>query len=183
MAAVRKKYVITTRYGKEEFAERELGDSVFPFDENVEIHRTRFGGVLVLYTSLNLDELLRALSTHPPATVERVVKVDFCCKIASVSELSRCLVNGLRGFGSERCSDILFGRKGALGDDGVRLIVNVVRNFLRYSKESELVLHVEPVNDEVCFGIMKRGIDKVARIRAKKIGIISHLLKGKKYRY
>ncbi len=156
------KYVLTVKYGKEKRAELEVGDSVFPYDINVRISRTRFKGVLVLETTLGFNELISVLSTYPPSVLERVVPVDKCFKINSnlVSEL----LNYVR---TKEFSKIRFGRYGSLGHELVKEI-NALLNNLR-SINSNKVLHIEPINDEVCVGVIDEGRDKFYIIRNRKI--------------
>ncbi|MCD6428817.1 MAG: hypothetical protein J7L12_04300, partial [Desulfurococcales archaeon] len=159
-------YVVTVKFGKEDFSARELGDAIFPYDSNVLVVKTKFKGVLLLYTNLSFPELLRVLAVFPPAYVERIVKVDFCCP---VDEARECVTEQLTQkriqYGTVR-----FGRIGSLGRELAREIENLLIRYRNCGNSN--VLHVEPINDHVCFGVMVRDADKFYLIRKKRIGML-----------
>ncbi len=156
--------MITVKYGKEGRGELEVGDALFESDPNLKIRRTRFGGVLTLHTTLNYDEVLSKLTAHPPATVERVVKIDFCCKLGE--DLVSCLINSLRGrkagFGT-----IKIGRKGSLSDKELREIKDCLRGLI--SEGDNRVLDIEPIDNSVCYGIFREGLDKAVTEARKRL--------------
>ena len=156
-------YVVTVKFGKEDFSARELGDAIFPYDNNVLVVKTRFKGVLLLYTNLSFAELLKVLAVFPPAYVERIVKVDFCCPIDKVRE---CIVEQLI---QKRIQygTIRFGRTGSLGRKLTKEIEQLLMKNRKYGDDN--VLHVEPINDHVCFGVMKRDADKFYIIRKRRL--------------
>jgi len=156
-------YIITVKYGKESRAELEVGDALFESDPNLKICRTKFGGVLALHTTLNYDEVLSKLIAHPPATVERVVKIDHCCELGE--DIVNCLINSLRAkkavFGSFK-----IGRKGGLSNRELSEIRDNLHDLIR--RGDDKVLDIEPLDDLVCYGIFKEGLDKlVAKARER----------------
>ena len=156
-------YVVTVKFGKEDFSARELGDAIFPYDTSVSVVKTRFKGVLLLYTNLSFAELLRILAAFPPAYVERIVKIDFCCPVGKVRE---CVIEQLTQK-RIRYGAVKFGRTGSLGKRLAKEIEKLLMKNREYGSDS--VLHVEPINDHVCFGVMKRYADRFYVIRKKKI--------------
>ncbi len=152
-------YVVTVRYGKERTAELELGDAIFPHDPVVKITQTEFGGVLLLDTTLNFDELLRVLSVFPPVNVERIVPVRECCR---VEELMKCVNRLVREAGP--VVNVKVGRKGGIPGDLVKVLEAMRR------KGSTVTVHVEPVSKElVCVGVTKTGEDRFYTVREKRI--------------
>ncbi len=151
----RSTYILTVRYGKERLAELEVGDALFPADPGVKIERTVFGGVLVLCTTLQFDELLNALLVFPPTTLERVVPVMTCCDAGD--DVVKCVVDTVV---KERLrySMVRFGRRGCLSRDQLKLLERKLREFsTRYSDNTLLV---EPLDNVVCIGIVKDAMDK-----------------------
>jgi len=156
-------YVVTVRFGKEDFSVRELGDAIFPYDNNVLVTKTRFKGVLLLYTTLSLPDLLRILAVFPPVYVERIVKIDFCCPVVEVYE---CIVRHLASKNLQY-ETIRFGRIGSLGKEKAKEIEEL---FLKYREFGcNKILHVEPINGYVCFGSMKKDEDKFYLIRKERV--------------
>ena len=153
-------YVVTVKYGKEKAAELELGDAIFPHDPEVRIAQTEFGGVLLLDTVLDFDELIRTLSTFPPVNVERIVPVRECCR---VEELMECVDRLVREVGP--MVDVRIGRKGGMPSDLIK-VFKVMRR-----RGGTISVHIEPVSKEhVCVGITKTGEDRFYIIRKRRIG-------------
>ncbi len=157
-------YVVTVKYGKENQAIRELGDALFPYDEGVEVRKTRFRGVLKLVTALEFNQLIRLLSSFPPASVERVVKVSACCDLSEVGEY---LIRVLRKLAEGGFGELRYGRKGSLSSELKERIWNELRSA--FKENSDRVIHVEPLNGEVCVGLMRKDEDKFYLIRERKL--------------
>ena len=152
-------YVATVKYGKEEFAEREIGDALYPLDPEIRIDKTVHRGVLAVYTKLNRQELLNALKANPPSALERIVPIEFCC---GVSDTQECVARNMRLL-PPAVRRIRFGRKGSLHSEGVRRIKDLLKDLMDPDAEEELL--VEPLNSLVCFGIVRNGEDRFWRLR------------------
>lgn len=160
----RNTYVLTVRYGKERLAELEVGDALFPTDPGVEIKRTTFGGVLVLCTTLQFDELLNTLLVFPPTTLERVVPIMTCCDAGD--DVVKCIVNTVVKEGL-RYSMVRFGRRGCLSRDQLKLLERRLREFSTHRSDSTLL--VEPLDNVVCIGVVKDTMDKLFKEKVMKI--------------
>ncbi len=156
-------YVVTVKYGKEKFAEQEIGDAIFPLDPEVKILPTPHKGVLVIYTSLSHEKFMTRLKAFPPATVERVVRVSFCCELRSLLE---CVRNELSK-GDINFAKVRFGRRGSLSK-GKYYELNCLLKELA-STQSRNTLLVEPVNSLICFGVVEGDGDKFRLIRLSRI--------------
>jgi len=152
-------YVATVKYGKEEFAEREIGDALYPLDPEIRIDKTVHRGVLAVYTKLNRQELLNALKANPPSALERIVPIQFCC---GVNDTQECITKNMRLLPSA-VKKIRFGRKGSLHSEGVKRIKDMLKDLMDPDAEEELL--VEPLNSLVCFGIVRNGEDRFWRLR------------------
>jgi len=119
---------------------------------------------LILNTKLTFNELIRILLKNPPTTVMRIVRIDTCCKLSS--DLLKCLEEYLSRVKGDY-SRVLFGRKGSLKSEIYAKVKEILQKCRSYSSDN--VLHVEPVNDEVCLGIMKYDEDKFYKLRDKVI--------------
>ncbi len=160
----RNTYVLTVRYGKEKLAELEVGDALFPADPGVKVERTVFGGVLVLCTTLQFDELLNALLAFPPTTLERVVPIMACCE-AGRDDVVKCVVDVVRK--KLRYGKVRFGRRGCLSKDQLKLLEKKLREFS--TPHSDNTLLVEPLDNVVCIGIVKDAMDKLFKEKVMKI--------------
>ncbi len=161
----RNTYVLTVRYGKERLAELEVGDALFPADPSVKIEGTAFGGVLVLCTTLQFDELLNALLAFPPTTLERVVPIMTCCD-TDKDDVIRCII-GIVVRKRLRYSEVRFGRRGCLSKGQLRLLERKLRELS--TPYSGNTLLVEPLDNVVCIGIVKDAMDKSFKEKVMKI--------------
>jgi len=107
---------------------------------------------------------MRILLRNPPTTVMRIVSIDVCCKLDS--NFFNCLAEYLSKVKGSY-SKILFGRKGSLRSEVYIKVKELLQEHINYV--SKYVLHVEPINNEVCFGIMKVDEDKFHKLREKVI--------------
>jgi hypothetical protein len=155
-------YIVTTKYGKELRAELEIGDSVYELDPGIVIERSRYGGVLLIYTRLGHEEFIKRLVAHPPTAVERVVRVDHCC---SVDNAAGCITSWIETH-SVKYSRVFFGRVGSLG----RERADELRRLLeaRRVEGVNAFIDVEPVDDHVCIGILEDGEDRVVESARKR---------------
>ncbi len=163
----RNTYVLTVKYGKERLAELEVGDALFPIDSGVRIERTAFGGVLVLCTTLQFDELLNALLAFPPTTLERVVPIMTCCDAGKDKDnVVECAVD-IVGRKKLRYSRVRLGRRGCLSKDQLKLLERKLRELS--TPHSDNTLLVEPLDNVVCIGIVKDAMDKLFKEKVMKI--------------
>ena len=94
----------------------------------------------------------------------RIVSIDICCKLDS--NFFKCLTKYLSRV-KGNYSKILFGRKGSLRGEIYVKVKELLHEHINYI--SKHVLHVEPVNNEVCFGVMKVNEDKFYKLREEVI--------------
>ncbi len=155
----RKTYLMTVRYGKERFAELEIGDSIFPYDSGVVIDHPGINGILLVHTTLSFDELINYLLKYPPTTLERVVPIIKCvpCSINDVVSTIKSL--------KLEFNNIVFGRRGCLGRNGCKALAKALLS-LKGGGVNTLI--IEPLKDRVCIGLVKDRDDKLfKRLRDK----------------
>lgn len=140
-------YIATVAYGKEEFAELEIGDALFPLDQEVKVCKTSYGGVLLVKTSLTEDVASRLLSANPPSTLRRFTKVIFCCEIAKLVE---CLKNNITVLSRINFSSLRVSERSGISYEYIVKLLNAVEYRLTKSERS-LILSVEPFRSYVCF--------------------------------
>lgn len=141
-------YIATVEYGRDEFAENELGDSFFYLDPGVKICRTSYGGVLLIKTAVTDEEsAIRLLSVATPSSLRRLMKVLFCCR---TNDLARCMGVNIEKLSSSSLSSLRVSERSGITGRFVReLLLAVGVKFPRDS--SGYALSVEPLEDSVCF--------------------------------
>jgi len=91
------KLVVTTPVSKEEQAINEIIDILLALDENIKVEKTKYPGVILVYSSLNPHELARILYTTPTSTIIRIVPCDICVKtsLENIIKAAVTLANGI----------------------------------------------------------------------------------------
>lgn len=149
------KAVITVEYGKERQAALDIGDTIYPYDETVKVSASRYGGVLLLYSNLTFNEIIKLLRSVCQPHVVRILKVDACCQeLVDLGEISRCILDFLKAR-RETIGDIRIYERGCIKKIR-RELIDTLRHLINY-RGSDNTLHVIPVDFMICLGIMKRG--------------------------
>lgn len=142
------KAVLTVEYGKELRASLEVGDALYPHDNLVKVGASKYGGVLLLYSSLTYEEILKILKNTQLTYVRSIVGVDRCCP-ESYEELCRCIDEYLT-LTKLRIGKIKVYERGVI-KGYVRKLLNRLKNAL--DAESDLKLYIVPIDYKVCLGI------------------------------
>ncbi len=140
-------YVATVTYGKEEFAELEIGDAFFSLDPEIKVCRTSYGGVLLVKTSLTEDIATKLLLANPPSTLHRFMKVIFCCESTRLAE---CLRNNITVLSGINFSSLRVSERSGVSHEYIVELLNTVGYRLSRGKQG-LTLSVEPFRSFVCF--------------------------------
>jgi len=153
------KAVITTRYGKESQAALEVGDLLYPHDPLVKIGRSAYGGVILIYSSLEFDKIITILRGSTLVHVRRIIRVDRCCP-SDREGLIKC-VNEFLSNTPTKILHIKISRRGS-----IKKYVNELRGAIKvvFDKSSNNVLHIEPINSKVCIGIMRVNEDRLMKV-------------------
>lgn len=141
-------YVATVEYGREEFAENELGDSFFYLDPGVRICRTSYSGVLLIKTVVtDEDSVIRLLKAATPSSLRRMMKVFFCCR---TSDLTYCVNANKERLSDPSLNFLRVSERSGITSRFVRDLLSAVGvKFPRGG--SGHVLSVEPLENSVCF--------------------------------
>ncbi len=142
------KAVLTVEYGKELRASLEIGDILYPYDSTVKVGTSKYGGVLLLYTSLTYEDILKVLKASPTTYIRSIAKVDTCCP-EPFEELIRCVNEYLTQI-NLKVGKVKVYERGAVKKYGKELL-NSLRNLL--DTRSNLKLYITPIDYKVCVGI------------------------------
>ncbi|MEM4685178.1 MAG: hypothetical protein QW133_03560 [Sulfolobales archaeon] len=142
------KAVLTVEYGKELRASLEVGDALYPYDNLVKVGASKYGGVLLLYSSLTYEEISRILKNSQLTYVRSIVGVDRCCS-ESYEELCRCIDEYLT-LTNLRVGKIKVYERGVI-KGYVRELLDRLKNVL--DVRSDLKLYIVPIDYKVCLSI------------------------------
>lgn len=143
-------YVATTRYSKEERASLEIGDTLYPYDNRVEVLVPDIKGVVVVKTSIHPELLKRLFSSYYLSAVEYVTYVLNC--VGCCGDCIDDVVEQVRRWvGSGLCyNKVRIPRFGELGRVFVEAVQAELTKYAR--KECSSSLSVEVFGRTVCYG-------------------------------
>ncbi len=149
------KAVITVKYGKEHQASLDLGDAIYPYDHSVKVSSSIYGGVLLLYSKLDFNEIMKILKTTHQPYISRIIKIDRCCP-ETLDELVRCVDEFLKSSSIKLCNVTIYER------GHIKRYVNEIndriRRFIECS-DTNLSLHIVPIDYRVCIGVMSKNAE------------------------
>lgn len=142
------KAVLTVVYGKELRTSLEVGDALYPYDNIVKVGVSKYGGVLLLFSSLAYEDILKILKSTSISYVRSIAKVDTCCP-ESFEELSKC-INEYLIRTNLRVGKVKIYERGVVKKYS-RKLLDSLRDLL--DSKSNLKLYISPVDYRVCIGI------------------------------
>ena len=90
------KLLATCKPGKEEQAEIEILDCLLPYDHEIDVERTEFPGVLLVYSSLQPFEAYRRLKRCPKAYIQAITPIQVYIR-TSVDEILKSAIKLVEG--------------------------------------------------------------------------------------
>jgi len=165
------KLVITTPAGKEDQAINEVIDILLPLDENIRVEKTKYPGVIVVYSSLNSHDLARVLYNSPTSTIIRIVPCDVCVE-TSIESIIKAVLNLTEGvFNSNTKFMVDCIRRGRRVKSSLDVekyvgweIVKRYGSKVSFSKP-EYIVKVEIIDEITCIALLKP--DEVYRKKAR----------------
>ncbi len=162
------KLLVTTPIGKESWGEIEVGNSIFPEDPDVNVFKTVFPGVLLVYSSaLEPFHTYRLVLSSEPAFLTRVVPILDCVNTHAPEDLVSRINTIIDVFArsSKELSIEIVLRGSTIKEKELRKLVFDIfrRRGIRFVKEADKVLKIESVCDCYFFSIIQRGSDRIRK--------------------
>ncbi len=171
------KLIVTTKPGKENVVENQVGDSLYIDDPNVRIVHTRYPGLLLVYTRLSPWRAFWLVNTYPIHAASRIVPIE-CCGY-NIDSALKCideLLSRPRKYGEKLGVEITV--RGSIIDRGElrnKIYKLIEKKGLRVVyKGATYELKVEIVDNIIGVSIMPWRADRISRrIREwiKRLGI------------
>ncbi|MEM4520002.1 MAG: hypothetical protein QXD94_06160 [Sulfolobales archaeon] len=144
------KAVLTVEYGKELRASLEVGDALYPYDNLVKVGFSNYGGVLVLYSSLTYEDIVKILRNTSLTYVKRIAKVDKCCP-ETLGELIICINDYLKQ-NNQKVGKVKIFERGKI-KRYVNELVNGIRDMM--DVDSNIKLYVIPIDYRICLSVQE----------------------------
>jgi len=138
--------VIRHPAGKEYWAEQEIGDTIFPYDNNVEIKTTSHRGVMLVYTSLDPLQAYRLARRETYTSINNVIPAVNCAPLQEAYETIRHALY--------QCPDTVRLDVHIRGEakevlDEEKLKELITGSGYRVNRRSPAVLHIETIYDKI----------------------------------
>lgn len=149
------KAVVTVKYGKEYQASLDLGDTLYPYDHSVKIGSSIYGGVLLLYSKLDFNEIVKILRATYQPYISRIIKVDRCCP-ETLDELVRCIDEFLKSLSIDLCNVRIYER------GPIKRYINEINDYIKYfikCGDAGYTLHIVPADYRICLGVMNSNAE------------------------
>lgn len=147
--------LMTVVFRKEEAAKLEVLDCLFPLDQGAHFLEHRFGGLLLLETSLNADLAASVIHDRPTSTLFKIIPVDSIVKtdIEKISSESLRLMDGRACRVAVEC--IRRGRYIASSSDVERHVGTLLKGTgcSINLRNPDLVVHINIIDDHTTISV------------------------------
>ena len=156
------KLLVTTKPGKENVVELQIGDALFRIDNNLKIVKARYPGVLLVYTSIELWKAFWSLMTLIPHGATRIVPVEYCIEEANkVPHAIKELINkkNVREVNVEIVVRGEYYSEDYLKNT-VKSVLKELNVIVKYKASHSL--KIETVDNVVVLALIPKGLDKIS---------------------
>ncbi len=156
------KLLVTTKPGKEDTVELQIGDALFRIDSNVKIVKVKYPGVLLVYTNVELWKAFWSLMTLIPHGATRIVPVEYCLeKISEAPSVIEKLVNEKK-VREVNLEIVVRGKH--YNENSLRGIVKSVLRKLNVSikYKASHSLKIETIDNIIVLALIPKGFDKIS---------------------
>ena len=145
--------IITCRAGSEDWCEEEIGNVLFPYDPEVRVVRTKYPGLLIVYSKLDPLRAYTISLSSEYGFVERIIPVQVYDKF-NIDALDKIL--NIVGYGEKiKVKLRVRGRRGLSMIIWKRIIELLKRKNSRHDPGSNICLYVEVIDGSFYAGRAK----------------------------
>lgn len=142
--------LVTCRVSSEKWCIEEVGNVIFPIDPGVEIVKTKYSGLLIVYSSLDQRIVYEKALRSEYGFVENIIPIDIhgVFNLDFFSEVNRLVSNNER----IRLKLRIRGRRGYSKVVWKKLIDALAEKNVFHDKSSNICIFVEIVDEQVYIG-------------------------------
>ncbi len=150
MNELRPVLIITCRAGSEEWCLEEIGNTLFPYDPAIKVIKTRYPGLLLVYSSLEVDRAYRIASGSEYGFIVNIIPIHYNGKLDD--EFYKAFLN-LVNYGEKiKLKLRIRGRRGLSKLVWNRLIDILKKKNSVHDPSSTIHIYVEILDDKVFIG-------------------------------
>lgn len=148
--------IVTCRVGNEELCIHEICNTLFPRDPNVKAEKTKYSGLIFVYTSVDVDRAYKAVSFKEYGFVENIIPVHCVLEYpVGAVEIKKCLNNAVNAVNVKTVKLRVKSRsvRGA-SSELFALFNQVLLNFgVKHEPTSNTCLFVELLESKIYVGL------------------------------
>lgn len=142
--------IITCRAGNESWCAEEIGNTLFMYDPLIYVEKTRYPGVLIVYSRLEPDKAYKYALTREYGFVQKIIPVHKICSIDE--DISKEIIELINRVEKIRLRIRIRGRRGYSSILWRKIIKVLGSKNVKHDPSSEICLYVEGINDTLYIG-------------------------------
>lgn len=158
------KLIVTTKPGKENVVELQVGDAIYFYDNDVKIIHTGYRGVLLVYTSLDSWQAFWKVMSNPIHGASRIVPVEICVQ-ANVSLIVNSLLKLVENKRVREVSLEITVRGKHVNEDELKkmLRTSLLQKKIIIRYKAEYSAKVEVIDNIAIIALIPKDVDKVSK--------------------
>lgn len=143
--------LVTCKIGSEDWCVEEVGNVLFPYDFDVEVRRTKYRGLLIVYSKLEVDDAVKILLNGEYGFVKKIIPIHIYTDLGDNGLFDK-IVNLTKGEVKVKVKLRVRGVRGLTKELWKRVIgALMVRNIL-HDPGSRVCLYIEVIDKVIYVG-------------------------------
>jgi len=152
--------LITCRVGNEDWCIEEIGNVLFQKDPEVNVVKTRYPGLLLVYSNLNVEKAYKQALSYEYGFVENIIPVHYMINFNE--SIPNDILNLLEPNSRVKVKVRLRGLRGYSSIIWKRIIEILKTKNIVHSPDSNICLYVEGVDDIIYIG---KGLCRLPKLK------------------
>ncbi len=157
------KLLVTTKPGKEDIVELQIGDALFRIDSNVRVVKVKYPGVLLVYTNAEPWRAFWNLMILIPHGATRIVPAEYC--LEEISEVPHTIEKLVSERNVHEVNIEIVVRGKHYTESSLKSIAKSILSKLNVNIKYKAAysLKIETIDNIIVLALIPKGSDKVSR--------------------
>jgi len=151
--------LITCRVGNEDWCVEEIGNVLFQKDPGVDIVKTRYPGLILVYSNLSVDQAYKHALSYEYGFVENIIPVHYMVRFNE--DIPSDILNLFEPNSRVKVKVRMRGLRGYSSNVWKKIIELLKTKNITHSSDSNICLYVEGVDDLIYIG---KGLCKIPKL-------------------
>jgi len=145
--------IVTCKAGSELWCVEEVGNAIFEHDPGVIVEKTKYPGLLLVYSSLDAYKAYAYAMRREYGFVKHIIPVEAVA--LTIDEAERAAAKLVNPGESVKVVVRVRGKRGLSGDLWNRVVNKLKLLGAKHNPESTTCLYIEVIDDKICIGKAK----------------------------